>query len=64
VPLNTFEYIFQYLASSQDSYDLISSQEDPAEEQCTDQFYPAIIAGPKGSPYLKAGELLIGCTVQ
>lgn len=37
-----------------DSYDLISSQEDPAEEQCTDQFNPAIIAGPKGSPYLKA----------
>ena len=38
----------------QDSYDLISSQEDPDEDQCTDQFNPAIIAGPRGSPYFKA----------
>lgn len=38
----------------QDSYDLVSSQEDPAELECSDQFNPAILAGPKGSPYFKA----------
>ncbi|CAJ1435898.1 unnamed protein product, partial [Effrenium voratum] len=37
-----------------DANDLVSSQEEPGEQECSDQFNPAIIAGPKGSPYFKA----------